>query len=83
MEDIIILVDENGDEQEFELLDTVEYEGASYVVLAREDDDEVTILQIESDDGEELGLVSAEDEVIEEVYNIFKERNKEIIDFDD
>ena len=31
MEDIIILVDENGEEQEFELLDTVEYEGERYV----------------------------------------------------
>ena len=27
MEDIIILVDDNGVEQEYEVLDTVEYEG--------------------------------------------------------
>jgi len=39
MEDIIILVDENGVEQEFELLDTIEYEGERYVVLIQEDED--------------------------------------------
>ena len=35
MDDIIILVDENGEEQEYELLDTIEYEGNRYVVLRR------------------------------------------------
>ena len=45
MEDIIILVDENGEEQEYELLDTVEYEGERYVVLIQDDDDEVSILK--------------------------------------
>ena len=83
MEDIIILVDENGDEQEHEVLDTVEYEGERYVVLIREDDDEVSILKIESDDGDDLELVSCEDEVIEEVYHIFKENNTENFDFED
>ena len=60
MDDIIILVDENGEEQEYELLDTVEYEGGRYVVLIQDDD-----------------------EVIEEVYQIFKEKNTENYDFDD
>lgn len=83
MEDIIILVDENGDEQEYEVLDTVEYEGERYVVLIREEDDEVSILKIESDDGDDLELVSCEDEVIEEVYHIFKENNTENFDFED
>ena len=83
MEDIIILVDENGDEQEYEVLDAVEYEGERYVVLIKEDDDEVSILKIESDDGDDLELVSCEDEVIEEVYHIFKENNTENFDFED
>ena len=83
MEDIIILVDENGDEQEFEVLDTVEYEAERYVVLIQEDDDEVSILKIESDDGDDLELVSCDDDVIEEVYHIFKENNTENFDFDD
>ena len=56
MDDIIILVDENGEEQEYELLDTIEYEGGRYVVLIQDDDDEVSILQIESEEDEELSL---------------------------
>lgn len=83
MEDIIILVDENGDEQEYEVLDTVEYDGERYVVLIQEDDDEVSILKVESDDGDDLQLVSCEDDIIEEVYQIFKENNTENFDFDD
>ena len=69
MDDIIILVDENGEEQEYELLDTVEYEGGRYVVLIQ--------------DEEELSLITCEDSVIEEVYQIFKEKNTENYDFDD
>ncbi|MDO5133687.1 MAG: DUF1292 domain-containing protein [Eubacteriales bacterium] len=83
MDDIIILVDENGNEQEYEILDTVEYEGASYVVLSQEDDDDVVILKIESEDADDLELVTCEDEVLEAVFEIFKENNKEIFDFDD
>jgi uncharacterized protein YrzB (UPF0473 family) len=83
MDDIIILVDENGVEQEYEVLDTVEYEGERYVVLIQEDDDEVSVLKVESDEGDDLELVVCDDDVIEEVYHIFKENNTENFDFDD
>ena len=83
MDDIIILVDEKGDEQEFEVLDTVEYEGNRYVVLISNDDDEVTILKILSDDGDDLELISCEDDVTEEVYHIFKENNADKFDFEE
>ena len=65
------------------LLDTVEYEGGRYVVLIQDEDDEVSILQIESEEDEELSLITCEDSVIEEVYQIFKEKNTENYDFDD
>jgi uncharacterized protein YrzB (UPF0473 family) len=83
MDDIIILVDENGEEQEFELLDTVEYEGERYVVLIQDEEDSVVILKVESEEDEELSLVTCEDDVIEEVYHIFKEQNTDNFDFDD
>ena len=83
MEDIIILMDENGVEQEFEVLDTVEYEGERYVILIQEDDEEVTILQIESEEEDDLELVQSEDGIIEEVYHIFKEKNADKFDFED
>ena len=37
----------------------------------------------ESEEDEELSLVTCEDAVIEEVYQIFKEKNTENYDFDD
>ena len=77
MDDIIILVDENGQEQEYELLDTIEYEGERYVVLIRDDEETVDILKVESEEDEELSLVTCEDDVVEEVYHIFKEKNTE------
>lgn len=83
MDDIIILVDENGVEQEYEVLDTVDYEGEKYVVLIQDEEDEVSILKIESDDGDELQLATCEDDVVEEVYHIFKDSNLEKFDFDD
>ena len=83
MDDIIILVDENGEEQEFEVLDTVEYDGENYVVLIKDDDEEVTILKIVSEEGDDLELISCEDDVIEEVYQILKEKNADNFDFEE
>ena len=83
MDDIIILVDENGEEQEYELLDTIEYEGERYVVLIRDEEETVDILKVESEEDEELSLVTCDDDVVEEVYHIFKEKNTENFDFDD
>lgn len=83
MEDIIVLVDENGVEQEYEILDTVEYDGDRFLVLIQDEDDEVSIVKVDSDDGEELELSTCEDELIKEVYLIFKEKNADNFDFDD
>ena len=52
-------------------------------MLIQDEDDEVSILQIESEEDEELSLITCEDSVIEEVYQIFKEKNTENYDFDD
>ena len=83
MDDIIILVDENGQEQEYELLDTIEYEGERYVVLIRDEEETVDILKVESEEDEELSLVTCDDDVVEEVYHIFKEKNTDNFDFED
>ena len=83
MDDIIILVDENGEEQEYELLDTVEYEGERYVVLIQEDDEEVSIVKIESEEDDDLSLVTCEDSEIEEVYQLLKEKNTDNFDFEE
>ena len=85
----IILTDENGEQQEYEVLDLIEYENKEYVVLLpyndfEQEDDEVLILEIEEGDDEIDEYLSVDDEVLLNIlFEIFKERNKDIFDFHD
>ena len=89
LDNIIVLNDENGDEIEFEFLDLIEYEGEEYVVLLPHDEedeaDEVVILKLEDTDSEdEESYVSVEDEeVLQAVFEIFKEKFKDEFNFID
>ena len=88
VDNIVVLNDEEGNEVEFEFLDLIEYEGEEYVVLLpnEEDDDdagEVLILRLEDTDSEdEESYVSVEDEeVLNKVFEIFKEKFKDEFNF--
>ena len=89
LDNIIVLNDENGEEIEFEFLDLIEYEGEEYVVLLPNDEDdeagEVVILKLEDTDSEdEESYVSVEDEeVLQNVFEIFKEKFKDEFNFID
>ena len=89
LDNTVILTDENGEEVEFEFVDSVDYQGREYVVLLpKEESDEpgaVVILVKELPDGEfEEQYVSVEDdEELEAVFQIFKEKNKDKFDFVD
>ena len=79
----ITLTDEDGNEIELEHLDTVEYNGQTYMAflpaeMSLEDAYELFILKVElEDDGEEV-LVSLDDEDEEaEMFQIFSERLEE------
>ena len=83
---IISLTDENGVETEFEYLDCIEYEGKEYLVLipAQEDADELVILEVEPVDEENENYLAVEDEaVLNAVYSIFKDRYKDVLNFED
>ena len=83
---ILTLTDENGVDTEFEYLDCIEYEGKEYLVLipAEEDADELVILQVEPVDEENENYLAVEDEtVLDAVYDIFKERYKDVLNFED
>ncbi len=83
---IIVLTDEQGNDVEFEYLDTVEYQGEEYIVLIEntEDADEAVILKIESLDDENETYVSIDDEdLLNTVFGIFKDRYKNDFDFTD
>lgn len=85
-EGIITLTNENGEEVEYQLIDSITYENAEYVVLlpVDEEDCEVVILAVEADDDEiENYVVVDDEEILEGVYAIFKERFADELDFED
>lgn len=85
-EGIITLTNENGEEVEYQLIDSITYENAEYVILlpVDEEDCEVVILAVEADDDEMENYVVVDDEeILEGVYAIFKERFADELDFED
>lgn len=89
MSNKVVLNDEDGNEVEFEFLDLVEYSGEEYVVMLpcdeTADDGMVVILKLEQTDDEDLeSYVAVEDEqTLNAVFEIFKERFKEEFTFED
>ena len=85
-QNILTLTDENGVETDFEYLDVIEYEGEEYLVLmpADEESDEIVILLIEPVDEENENYLAVEDEdVLNAVFGIFKEKFKDQLEFED
>ncbi|MBQ9167079.1 MAG: DUF1292 domain-containing protein [Oscillospiraceae bacterium] len=83
---ILSLTDENGNEVEFEYLDSVDYNGKEYLVLlpTEEDDSSVVILEVEPVDEETENYLSVgDDATLNAVYDIFKERYKDVLTFED
>ena len=86
LDNILTLTDENGEEAEFEYLDTINYEGKEYIILMplEEDSNEILILEVQPVDEELENYVTVSDEsILDAVYAIFKDRFKDILDFAD
>ena len=88
LDNIIVLNNENGEEVPFEFLDLIELDGEEYVVLLpaeeTEEAGEVVILQVEDTDSEEESYISVEDEdVLNKVFEIFKDKFKDEFNFVD
>lgn len=93
MNNIVTLKDEDGNDVNFEFLDLIEYEGNEYIVLLpeeeveeSEDSGEVVILKLEknAEDSEEESYVSVDDEeVLNKVFDIFKDKFKDDFDFEE
>ena len=91
IDNVIVLNDEDGNEVRFEFLDFIEYDEEEYVVLlpaeeASEDEiGEVVILKVEPTESDETeSYVGVEDEeVLNKVFEIFKEKFKDEFDYVD
>lgn len=86
LDNIVVLTDDEGKDIEFEWLDTVEMGEQQYIVLLPTDDEEaeeVVILKMEVEDENENFIPVEDEEELNKVYDLFKERNKENFDFVD
>ena len=85
-DNILTLTDENGEDVDFEYLDTIKYEGKEYIVLMPldEESNEIVILEVQPVDEELENYVAVSDEaILDAVYAIFKDHFKDILDFAD
>ncbi len=82
---ILSLTDEEGNEIELELVDSVDYEGKEYLILLPPEEEaaEVIILEVEPHaDGTETYLTIDDDDVLQAVFAIFQERFKDFFIFE-
>ena len=84
---ILTLTDENGVDTDFEYLDVIEYQGKEYLFLLPADEEEnteVVIFEIQPVDEENENYLAVEDDaVLNAVYDLFKEKYKDILTFED
>ena len=84
--ELLSLTDEEGNETQFEYLDCIEYNGKEYLILlpAGDDSAEIVILEVEPVDEENENYLSVGDQdILDAVFGIFKERYKDVLDFAD
>ncbi len=89
--DLMTIVDDEGNKHQFELLDAIETDDGRYVALLPvydqpqgnlEDDGELVILEVTEEDGEELLVTIEDDDVFNEIAEIFEERLSEYYEID-
>lgn len=93
LSNIVTLKDEDGLDVQFEFLDLIEYEGENYVILLPVEEsedgeaDEVVILKEDKSqevDEEDEAYESVEDEeTLNKIFQIFKDKFKDEFDFID
>lgn len=83
---ILTLTDENGQDVDFEYLDCLTYQGKEYLILmpADEAETQIVILEVQPVDDENENYLAVEDEeILDAVYGMFKEKYKDILTFED
>ena len=88
--DIITLTDEDGEEHIFELVDTLEKDGESYVALiavaedyeeAIYEDADLFIMKVIEEEGEEILEIVEDDDEFDSISEIFIDRLSDIYEF--
>ena len=90
--DLIVLLDDDGEEHSFEILDTLEHEGNTYYALLPlfddpdeqvESDGQYYIFEVVEEDGEEQLAEVEDDSLRDELDQIFTERFETLFDDDE
>lgn len=85
--DLVSVIDDEGNQHQFEILDAIETDDGRYVALipvlddpqeAVDDDGELIILQVVTENGEDLLVPIEDDETFDEIGSIFEERLAEL-----
>ena len=86
-ENIIVIQSDDGDELRLEVLDIIYNDDSNYVCgisADDEDSDEVIIMRLNpiSDEEDELLPIESQEE-LDGIFELFKERNKDLFEFDE
>ncbi|NLM79885.1 MAG: DUF1292 domain-containing protein [Clostridiales bacterium] len=90
--DIVTVIDEEGLEHEFEVLDAIETEDGRFVALlpvydnpsdTLNDDGELLILAVQEEDGEEMLVTIDDDQLFDQIADIFEERLSELYEIEE
>ena len=80
----ILLIDESGKEIKFIFLDLIQYKDNEYVVLLKDNVDELAILLVDSINTESESFFSVSDkETLRAVLDIFRKNVKNVLDLED
>lgn len=87
--DYLSVVDDEGKEHKFEVIDAIETDDGRYVALLPfideneeidEDEDGIVIFEVAEEDGEEVLIAIESDDVFDSVAAIFEERLNDLFD---
>jgi len=90
--ELLTLVDEDGHEHQFEMVDSSDFEGQNYLALVPvfdepeellDDSGELVILKVSVEDGEEFLVAIEDEEEFKKVGDFFVARLEDIYDFED
>ncbi len=90
--DLVTVVDDEGNQHQFEIVDAIETDEGRYVALLPvyenpadmiDDDGELVILTVKEENGEDLLLTIEDDDEFEEIAAIFEERLADLYEIEE
>ena len=90
--DLVTVVDDEGNQHQFEIVDAIETDSGRYVALLPvyenpadmlDGDGELVILTVKEEDGEDVLLTIDDDDEFEEIAEIFEERLADLYEIEE